>query len=173
MDNEAFNNMKLKLKDGKFPTNSDEILISDAIISNAKVKYKIGDVITLNVGERKTLDGYSLDIYNSYNSEDEKIENTTEYTFKIVGIIERPNYHFEPYSAPAYTVITTNMNKGEKDIYISLKNPSEYKISIPNLLGGNDYNKIEQNKEQVKYDNYSINTELLRWEVFALIAVQA
>lgn len=159
--------MKLKLKDGKFPTNSDEILISDAIISNAKVKYKIGDVITLDVGERKTLDGYSLDIYNPYNSEDEKIENTTEYTFKVVGIIERPNYHFEPYSASAYTVITTNMSKGEKDIYISLKNPSEYKTSIPNLLGGKDYNKIEQNNEQVKYDNYSINTELLRWEVFA------
>ena len=167
MSNESFNNIKLKLKDGNFPKNSDEILISDAIISNAKVKYKIGDIITLDIGERKTLDGYSLDITNPYNAKDETIENSKEYTFKIVGIIERPNYHFEPYSSPAYTVITTNMNIGAKDIYISLKNPSEYKTSIPNLLGGNDYNKIEQNKEQVKYDNYSINTELLRWEVFA------
>lgn len=41
----------------------------------------------------------------------EKIINTEEKTYKIVGIIERPSVYVEPFTAPGYTFITyTNLN---------------------------------------------------------------
>jgi putative ABC transport system permease protein len=36
----------------------------------------------------------------------EKLVNTTEKTYKVVGIIERPSYGIEPYSASGYTFVT-------------------------------------------------------------------
>lgn len=50
------------------------------------------------------------------------------------GIIERPEYYFEGYSEPGYTVISTGIQSDIKDVYIALKDPSDYKESITNLL---------------------------------------
>lgn len=41
---------------GRFPKNQNEILISETINSNGKLKLKIGDKLSLDIGERKTLD---------------------------------------------------------------------------------------------------------------------
>ena len=167
MDNNTFNDLKFKLIKGKFPINNKEIVISNSIINNAKVNYKIGDNITIDVGERRTLDDYSLKPTNPYNSEDEKLINTSNYTFKIVGIMERADISFESYDDPGYTIITNDIDTKEKDVYISLKNPKEYKTSISELLGAKDYNEVEANEENLKYKEYFVNRELLRWEAFA------
>lgn len=167
MDNNTFNDLKFKLIKGKFPTNNKEIVISNSIISNAKVNYKIGDNITIDIGERRTLDDYPLKPINPYNPEDEKLVNTNNYTFKIVGIMERADISFESYDDPGYTIITNDIDTKEKDVYISLKNPKEYKTSISELLGAKDYNEVEANEENLKYKGYFVNRELLRWEAFA------
>lgn len=168
MDNTTFDKLKLKLIEGRFPTNSNEIIINKSIISDAKVDYKIGDTINLNVGERKTLDDYELDSKNPYNIEDEQIINTKEYSFKIVGIIERPDTSFEAYSEPGYTIISIGINEGQKDLYVSLKHPKEYKTAIPELLGIKSYDDLNVIKaDKGKFEDYRINSELLRWEAFA------
>lgn len=108
---------------------------------------------------------------NPYNKEDEKLINTQEYEFTIVGIIERPNMNFEAYSDPGYTIISTNMEAEKQEAYITLKNPKEYKKSIPNIVGASSYDSIvglgENADQKLKYDNYQVNDELLRWEAFA------
>lgn len=53
------------------------------------------------------------------------------------GIIERPSYSFESFSDSGYTIITTGFSKDEKDVYISLENPKDYKTSITQLLRSN------------------------------------
>ena len=180
MNNETFSNLKFNLIEGNFPSNNNEILISEHIISNGNVNLKIGDEITLGVGKRM-LGGYELNNHNPYiydNNESDISGNISEEveelqvdftkTFKIVGIIERPIYSFESYSAPAYTVITTNINEGKFDTYISLKNPMKFKTVIPEILGADDYSQVINNSsENFKYENWQINNELLRWEVFA------
>ncbi len=166
MDKETFENLKFNLIKGRFPDNSSEIIISNHIIRNAKIDYKIGDKIKVNIGQRNTLDGQELDSYNPYSKEAEKLVNTEEKEFTIVGIMERPNYNFERYSDPGYTVFTTSMDRNIKDAYISLKNPKDYKNSITELLGAKSYEQIESNYS-FKYENYEINRELLRWEAFA------
>ena len=83
-------------------------------------------------------------------------------------MIERPDYTFENTGDPGYTMITTNLNRGKTEAYLSLKKPKEYKSSISELLGVNydDLDVIEKNGGETKY-KHEINSEILRWEVFA------
>lgn len=172
MDKLFFEQFKFNLIEGRFPNNENEVIISKHIISNGKVNYKLGDKIKVNIGERKTLDNYDLNYSNLYNKEDEQLVDTTEYEFTIVGIMERPNYYFENSSDPGYTIISTNINSGKMETYISLKNPREYKTSITNILGASNYNDIIGNidtlAQKLNFEKFQINTELLRWEVFAV-----
>ncbi len=48
----SFNNMSLELIDGRYPENSNEIAINEDILNNSTKNYKIGDTITLNLGDR-------------------------------------------------------------------------------------------------------------------------
>ena len=168
MENSTFEFLKFKLIEGNFPKNENEIIISKHIIANGKSDIKIGDTITLDVGKRISSDNIELDSSYSYNSEHEKIEDSEKHTFKVVGMIERPDYTFENTGDPGYTMITTNLNRGKTEAYLSLKDPKEYKSSISELLGVkyDDLDVIEKNGGETKY-NYEINNEILRWEVFA------
>lgn len=178
MDETTFNAKKFKLIEGRFPKNSNEIVVNQNVRSNTKVNYKIGDKIKTNIGQRIS---YSYDenkistsnipeqgypLYTSSYEEGEKLENTKEAEFTIVGIIERPDYTFENTNCPGYTAITTNMDGNQKDIYISLKNPREYKEVISQIFNVKDYKEIKET-QNLKYEDYNVNTDLLRWEVFA------
>lgn len=171
MDKALFEFLKFNLIDGRFPTNNNEIIISEHIIENAKINYKIGDKIKVDIGERVTLDDDKLYYMNPYINEDEKIINTQEYEFTIVGIIKRPNYNFETHSDPGYTIISTTIEPEKQEVYITLKNPKEYKKAIPNIVGASSYDSIvglgENADQKLKYENYQVNDELLRWEAFA------
>ena len=51
----------------------------------------------------------------------ETIENPKTKTFKVVGIIERPDTKIEPYTAPGYTMITyadKNNTSNVADVYV-------------------------------------------------------
>lgn len=171
MDKKSFEFLKFNLIDGRFPSNNNEVIISEHIIKNAKVNYKIGDKIKINIGERVTLDDDKLYYMNPYIKEDEKLTKRQEHEFTIVGIIERPNYNFEALGESGYTIISTNMESKKQEAYITLKNPKEYKESIPAILGASDFNDIEglgdTTSKKLNYENFQINNELLRWEAFA------
>ena len=168
MNNEDFNNLKFKMIKGRFPQNSNEIIISSHLEYNGGIEKKIGDKITLEVGERRTLEGDKLYSSNSYNSLDEKILSPKKYEFEIVGIIERPNYDFERYSDPGYTAITSNINQGTNNLFISFKKPNDYKQSISEILGANNYNEVEFNSANFKFNEFITNRELLKWEALAV-----
>lgn len=108
-----FETMPVHLILGTLPKDSTEIILPEHLTSNGKVNYKLGDTVTLNVGNR-TLDGRRLGqgtpVY-TYDSETqvevmsgERLENTEPRTYTVVGIYERPA--FEDYSAPGYTALT-------------------------------------------------------------------
>ena len=108
-----FKTMPVHLILGTLPKDPTEIILPEHLTSNGKVNYKLGDTVTLDVGDR-TLDGRRLGqdtpVY-TYNSETqveimsgERLENTEPRTYTVVGIYERPT--FEDYSAPGYTALT-------------------------------------------------------------------
>ena len=108
-----FKTMPVHLILGTLPKDSTEIILPEHLTSNGKVNYKLGDTVTLDVGDRM-LDGRRLGqdtpVY-TYDSETqveimsgERLENTEPRTYTVVGIYERPT--FEDYSAPGYTALT-------------------------------------------------------------------
>ena len=58
MNENSFNNMSLTLVEGEYPKNSNEIAINEDILKNSSKEYKIGDTITLNLGDRYAGDEY-------------------------------------------------------------------------------------------------------------------
>lgn len=164
MNKEAFNNLEFKLIKGRFPKDDNEIIISEHLNKNGKANLKIDDEITVNVGDRVTLeDDYVLNDSNPFDKGNEIIKNPNTKKYRVVGIIKRPDVSFEPTSAPAYTTITTSTNEDNFSVFISLKNPRD-KNSFVELLGARNYDEVvNMGINNPRYD-YTLNNELLRWE---------
>lgn len=164
MNKETFNNLEFKLIKGRFPKNDNEIIISEHLNKNGKANLKIDDEITVNVGDRVTLeDDYVLNDSNPFDKGNEIIKNPNTKKYRVVGIIKRPDVSFEPMSAPAYTTITTSTNEDNFSVFISLKNPRD-KNSFVELLGARNYDEVvNMGINSPRYD-YTLNNELLRWE---------
>ena len=155
MDKDTLSNLSYELIEGRYPENDNEIVISNKI--KLKGKYKVGDVINLNVGDRVDGEGYPLYNSNPYLEENaEEIINSSLKSYKIVGIVYKENVDNENYG------ITTNTTSKKLDAYVSLKEPYDYEKSICELLGASSYDEIGTEKK-FNYD-YQINNELLRWE---------
>ena len=114
VNKEYFN--ELKLVDGSFPKNENEVVISNHVITNGGLNYKVGDIVTFTYGSRN-IDG-DITLANSELVDGEDLTNEGTYTYKIVGIVDRSN--FESYSASGYTVFTLDVNsdKGNVNLYV-------------------------------------------------------
>ncbi|MBM4763605.1 FtsX-like permease family protein [Bacillus sp. B15-48] len=98
----------MEVIDGRLPDNQNEIAISEAILSNAKVDYKIGDQLTVDIGERwSKTEGTTLTQNHSLERDEstviEELQINETKTVTIVGMIERPTW--EPTWSPGYTII--------------------------------------------------------------------
>lgn len=107
---------ELKLIEGSFPKNENEVVISNHVITNGGLNYKVGDIVTFTYGSRN-IDG-DITLANSELVDGEFLTNEGTYTYKIVGIVERSN--FESYSASGYTAFTVDVNsdKGNVNLYV-------------------------------------------------------
>ena len=172
---DAFDNLSIKLLDGRLPENDNEIVISNHIKTNARVKYSIGDVLTLSIGKRIS-DGYELTQNNPIvEGESEQLEENFTKTYTIVGIIERPCNSIEAYSAPGYTIITAlnenetdgNVNiyarytkDGLKNQYVTTANILETdEKTVRDLINGEN----TEETDRVKYD-FLCNSYLIKYE---------
>lgn len=182
MDDNFLKNMAIDKKEGRLPENDSELAISTRINEKYKTNFRVGDTITLDVGELQLEDGTKLNKHNSYlnntgeNKEiqQEEIINSKVKNYKIVGIIERPETCIEPMEAPWFTVLT-KMQKIENkaNIAVLYTNPYDYVKNTENI------NKMEKNGNNTepqyafgglrnKYKSYKydikINSELLAYE---------
>ena len=192
IDNGAQSKLPIKLTEGRFPTNSSEIVISQNIydymqtegnqldLSEPENPLKIGETLTLDISKR-LLDGKELtqdDIY----TQDEYLEPVYTKTYTIVGIMERLNYTLEPYSAPGFTALTyldVNNLGSIANIYANFTKDGvrNYQEVLCNILGlnaeeqkANSYIGIMElstgmTKEDIgsKY-NISLNDNVLQFE---------
>lgn len=192
IDNGAQSKLPIKLTDGRFPTNSSEIVISQNIydymqtegnqldLSEPENPLKIGDILTLDISKR-LLDGKELTQDDIYTKE-EYLETIYKKEYKIVGIMERLNYTLEPYSAPGFTALTyldVNNLGSTANIYANFTKDGvrNYEEVLCNILGLNAEEQKETNymgimelstgmtKEEVgsKYD-ISLNDNVLQFE---------
>ena len=106
----GFKQFPIDLSSGRLPKESNEIVLSEHIATNAKIKYKIGDQITLEVGQRKIPDitdhvfGQEDPLQMEDGKSSESLINKTTTSYTVVGFIKRPTW--ESTWAPGYTVIS-------------------------------------------------------------------
>lgn len=107
---------ELKLIEGSFPKNENEAVISNHVITNGGLNYKVGDIVTFTYGSRN-IDG-DITLANSELVDGEFLTNEGTHTYKIVGIVDRSN--FESYSASGYTAFTVDVNSdnGNVNLYV-------------------------------------------------------
>lgn len=129
---------ELKLIEGNIPKNENEIVISNHVITNGGLDYKVGDIVTFTYGSRN-IDG-DITLANNELVDGEFLTNEGTHTYKIVGIVDRSN--FESYSASGYTAFTVDVNSdnGNVNLYV---------------MFNKNKNIIKQSEELAKELNYN------------------
>ena len=186
MNDKFLNNMAINVKDGRLPENDSELAISTRINEKFKTNYKVGDTVTLNVGELKgTSENQNANYYDeeqiqktdgTEQTTENEIVNVTSKTYKIVGIIERPTTTIEPYEADWFTVITKMQTINKKaNIAVLYTKPNDYVKNTESInqmviaksgTEANDFNVINGLNKTYKSYKYkvNINKELLSFQ---------
>lgn len=186
MNDKFLNNMAINVQEGRLPENDSELVISTRINEKFKTKYKVGDTITLNIGELKGTSENKSDNYydetqikkteQEEQATENEIVNTTSKTYKIVGIIERPTVEIEPYEADWFTVITKMQTINKKaNIAVLYTKPNDYvkntesinqMVTAKSGTKENDFNRINGLDKTYKSYKYKIkiNKELLSFQ---------
>lgn len=151
MSKDTFDCLQFKLVEGTFPKNKNEILIRKDMTD-----YKIGDVITLSIGE--SIADISGNPISTYYFGERYLSNAKDYTFKVVGfIVSSKNVY-----------ITNSIDSNKYVAYLTLSNPYHYQKDFSELLGvkfDSFNNRGTKGDNEVKYD-YLVNENIISWEVF-------
>lgn len=106
-DEAGFERGCFHLIEGRMAKNEDEIVIPRHLKTNGRIDIKVGDEITLDIGKRYDSNTESVISENSaYEHDAETLTDTVTKHYKVVGIMERPGYGMEDYSAAGYTFVT-------------------------------------------------------------------
>jgi putative ABC transport system permease protein len=106
-DEAGFEKGCFNLIEGRMAKNEDEIVIPRHLRTNGRIDIKVGDEITLDIGKRYDSSTESVIWENiAYEHEAETLTDTVTKQYKVVGIMERPGYGMEDYSAAGYTFVT-------------------------------------------------------------------
>lgn len=161
--------------DGELPKNEHEIAVEQSLIEKNNLKWKIGDTVTVTLGERYhySYDYSQIEDFNeesevpmvkehmagSWNVSDEQFEPAYDAQFKIVGVL----YDNKP--TKRYGKIVRGMSSEEKksltNAAVTLKNPNYKSLDViedisksigvdTNYIYGDLYMKINKDYLQSK-----------------------
>ncbi len=158
-DKAGFEHFPIEIIEGRLPENPKELVISEAIITNAGVNYKLGDTLNLSIGDRvattETTNKELGQIEGLLWNEDTVAEYLTEKQSKeytIVGIIGSPDWEYT--WAPGYTAISY-LDKN------ALTSSEQFDVSV---IFGKVNNKLFDHAKEILPDNgIEFNNELLRY----------
>lgn len=165
----------MHLVEGRYPENGNEIMISQHMENYvADFDWKIGDRITLAVGQRRSREGTILwqntPVQQENGAFTETLEDVHTAEFTIVGICTRQpfeSWNTEVRMAPGFAAITKGSSlpaAQQVDSFYRLKNPHKY-ISI-------DQDGIwHQNFLKANANSCTPNYALLRLSGFASIGI--
>ncbi|WP_019119616.1 ABC transporter permease [Brevibacillus massiliensis] len=178
-NSQGFQQFPIELSKGRLPQTDHEVVISEDIAANAKVKYEIGDHLTLHVGQRFSEDNdQPLDQFESLRMADgemtETLKNTTTRNYTVVGYMKRPTW--EPTWAPGYTIISyvdeNIMGASDKvnaAVVLQKVNRSLF-AHAENMAEKNNIESVQYNNELLRYYG-AIKSEGLSSTLYPLSAI--
>lgn len=129
--------LPIHLTQGRLPRTDTELLLPTHLYSRGEVKIAVGQTLRLIVGERE-LDGERLTQASGY-AQGERLVNTTERTYTVVGFYERLDYMVEGYDAPGYLALTCGSGTGEYTAFFTLDDPLKTYDWLDMNAAGKDY----------------------------------
>lgn len=121
-DEKALENMALTVERGRLPQNNKEICISASFFDGNDNEPKIGDTITLSMGNRISSDGYEL--ISAPEEEGETFNVTGQKTYTICGIISRPDFEksSDPFNGGVTLLDSSDISENSKwDVAVNVK----------------------------------------------------
>lgn len=165
-DAQGFTQFQVELSKGRLPHTDKEVVISEPVATNAKVKYEIGDRLTLRIGERFEQGGdHPLDQTEPLRREEGALTETLQHIetrdYTVVGYIKRPEW--ETAWSPGYTMISyvdENMI-GAKDhvnaaVVLQKIKPSLF-THAENVAKRNGIESVQYNNDLLHYYGLSKN----------------
>ena len=133
---EALESLNIQLFEGRFPQNSNEILIEKEMNIMGKLHWKIGDEVELNISKMQNNNSKTNDLIKTY---------------KIVGTIEKPIDNIETVQSQSYTIISylDNIQNENINAFVRYKNLinnkeiNQYEYKENNILVSLESGKIE------------------------------
>lgn len=134
-NNQYFNMLPVHLVSGRLPQSPDEIVLSEQFYADGNTGIKVGDKVTLSLGER-IYQGNKLgqeDPVYTYGASDkvyveEELAVRESRTYTVVGVCESPEFR-ERYNSPGYTAFTKadeNMTEdAQLDVYYKMDKARE------------------------------------------------
>ncbi|WP_339164565.1 ABC transporter permease [Siminovitchia sp. FSL W7-1587] len=162
-DKEGFQHFPIELSSGRLPKKENEVVISEEIVTEALVNYKIGSSMKLEIGKREApqseitgpLQQDSALNYDENGEVSEQLVDLQAKEFTIVGIMKRPKWEI-PWS-PGYTIISyLNENSIGKDEPLNVS-------VVSKKLTGSFYKDTEKFAQSLGISDYEVNIELLRY----------
>lgn len=154
-DEAGFERGCFKLIEGRMAKNEDEIVIPRHLKTNGRIDIKVGDEITLDVGKRYDSNTESVISENcAYEHEAETLTDNVTKDYKVVGIMERPGYGMEDYSAAGYTFVTYS------DELAAIDNGSKSEADTTLTVYSRYTQKALRNKDAVTADIIGVDEKL-------------
>ncbi|MBQ9871768.1 MAG: ABC transporter permease [Eubacterium sp.] len=129
-----FTQMNIQVTEGRLPENEHELVIPK-IYAELESAPKVGDEVTITLGERHLISDGSLVKPKDGEYEQEYLEKRDQKKYKVVGIVEDLS-NVDGYSSPAYLCLfrQDTFNDREMDIFIRYDMPSEIMDIRANLM---------------------------------------
>lgn len=159
----------VRLLEGRMPENEHELLISDMTEASTGIKYQVGQLVTVQAGRRVDRAGNTLDEHNPYLSEQERLTDTEERIYTVVGVYDRFSDDVEGWDMPGSLVLTTGASGPNYKFFLTMKHIddcSEFLYScFPEIaLNGGT------NRDLLAYSGASANQEI-NAVIYGLVAI--
>lgn len=195
LSTQAYTNcFKLPLESGRYPQNSSELVLTQEFIENSTQEYRVGDTLTLEIGERKTSDGEVIPLENNYGetvkevsdgqyetvSVDESFDVQSKHAYKIVGILGEYNSRtLNNWYCNAITTVFTAADTSNLSDNASLivkfteDGEKHYLKTSSQILGISEedvkaYIEASTESNKSKFDSFDVNTSLLTYKGYAV-----
>ena len=112
------NLIAVHLSAGRMPENEREIILPDRYIEQIDARVRVGDTLTLSVGQR-TLNGEPIAAHKEYE-ENEELTDCRELTYTVVGIFEKLDTVIDNGYSPSYIALTAGEATGPATVFFTL-----------------------------------------------------
>jgi len=156
----------VRLTEGRMPQTDSEIVLSEHLETNGRVAHKLGDTLTLSVGQR-VWQNRVLDQSEGLHTDDdggETLVDTETKTYTVVGFCERPRYVIERTEAPGYTAYVRKApdNSEPVTVFFTVHDPRAFfKASENANTGATAFGEAYCNSDLMMFMGYNTGSAFL------------